>query len=151
MNGPVMRTLWFKSDQAMELKRGGMALGFSEAMQGYIPIGDIPVSWLLSVNDKGIGVLVQEQKIDRNQTYHWIELDDELLCIEKETSIFVGKAVSGGAGTCASVTLIKSGRARSLLTINGAAGEGEKVLEECKAYFRRIARFVGAMPQKEDI
>jgi hypothetical protein len=143
-----------------KLNRGEEAVAYRTEVPGTMEIEEFQAGWVIGETNETTdersygGVLLQKNELDgvSGQGSHWIELDDELWCLEEDISIIVGLALPEKiSNRCASVTVIRDGKSRSVLAIHGKAGEEEEILEECKAYFRRLAQFLGAMPQREGV
>jgi len=138
--------LYFLPHQANALRRGEVALGQVDEEKGHVCIGDIPFDWIVGYIQEKSGEQRQYLEVQKkpsvtdpsNQGSRWVVTEEGLLCLDNSARIKIElNHVEYWNGECGTILFI------------GKTTESKSARADCEKYIKRIARFVGAMPQRE--
>jgi hypothetical protein len=146
--------LYFLPHQVEYLRKGEVALGQTDEEKGHVCVCDIPFDWIVGYSYERSGKQLQYLEVQKkplitnlpSQGPRWvIAEDDRLVCIDNGARIIIFEPGEGYA------RVDYRGKELNTILFVGRRTKGKSALDDCREYLKRLARFMGAMPQREDI
>ncbi|MFA6436844.1 MAG: hypothetical protein WC242_01870 [Candidatus Paceibacterota bacterium] len=151
----TIERLYFLPHQVDYLLKGEVALGQVDEEKGHVCMRDIPFDWIVGYTRERHGAQNQYFEVQKkpsvtgtcSQRSRWVVAEDyALFCLDNGVRIVIFEYSEG----CARVDYRHQDDGTTIL-FKSEGTESKSAHVDCREYLERLARFVGAMPQREGV